>query len=539
MSEFTDTLKQAIADILGHGYDSPDRVTRWLEQLRKTAQASLVPQSELQHRLTSALDKLFRRYVGGPAYRRRHQGLSAFTLKQIEPKLRLELDRRILASAELIKLNREASIRRTLHRFEGWATSIPKGGTRAETQTEVAPALKKAFASLPFEERRVVVDQGHKLLSAVNAITAEAGEALAAVWHSHWRESGYDFRPRHKQFDGRVFALRNNWAMREGLMKTGGHFYTDQIEQPAQEPFCFPGDSKIPFARGVEIAYRRWYRGELTTIVTVTGKTLQMTPNHPVLTPLGWIACKFLKEGDDVIEIPEEDLASIKRLEANDNDRISTIAQIYGAINEVGVSRGISGSSEQFHGDGLEGNVDIVRTARFLSFGFVAELLESGKQCGFAKALLRGSPRRAFKLFLDGCLGACAGFVRSFSELLTSAFTYTFHAQYVGLGTTTQTNTKARRERAPRYTETFGNGKQAFPIPIRRTRIVKIESRGWAGHVYNLQTADGWYSAEGVIVHNCRCYYTYIYGIADLPDDMVTAKGKMAIQQKEQRRAAS
>jgi hypothetical protein len=30
----------------------------------------------------------------------------------------------------------------------------------------------------------------------------------------------------------------------------------------------------------------------------------------------------------------------------------------------------------------------------------------------------------------------------------------------------------------------------------------------FSGHVYNLQTDNGWYEANGYIVHNCLCYIT-------------------------------
>lgn len=38
-------------------------------------------------------------------------------------------------------------------------------------------------------------------------------------------------------------------------------------------------------------------------------------------------------------------------------------------------------------------------------------------------------------------------------------------------------------------------------------RVVKVRRRSsWSGHVYNLETVGGWYSANNLIVHNCRCY---------------------------------
>src|SRR5262249_55483092 len=34
-------------------------------------------------------------------------------------------------------------------------------------------------------------------------------------------------------------------------------------------------------------------------------------------------------------------------------------------------------------------------------------------------------------------------------------------------------------------------------------QVVAIETKQWSGHVYNLQTRGGWYSANGIIAHNC------------------------------------
>lgn len=238
MGPFDDVLRDAVEDISVHGYDDRGRIDSWVVKLREAESASMISEEDMKRRLTSALDTAYRRHMKSTQLLKRHQGLSKFKLQQLEPSLRRELNRRILASAGLISLNRQASIQRTLHRFEGWATSVPKGGSRAIDRREVTKNLRKAFASLPFEERRVVIDQGHKLISSISNIVATDGGAIAAIWHSHWREVGYDYRPRHKQLDDRIFVMRDNWAIRDGLMKLGGRFYTDQIEAPAEQPFC-------------------------------------------------------------------------------------------------------------------------------------------------------------------------------------------------------------------------------------------------------------------------------------------------------------
>lgn len=46
---------------------------------------------------------------------------------------------------------------------------------------------------------------------------------------------------------------------------------------------------------------------------------------------------------------------------------------------------------------------------------------------------------------------------------------------------------------------------QAFASEIAIDRILDIRIRRFSGHVYNLQTIRGWYIANNIITHNCRC----------------------------------
>lgn len=45
----------------------------------------------------------------------------------------------------------------------------------------------------------------------------------------------------------------------------------------------------------------------------------------------------------------------------------------------------------------------------------------------------------------------------------------------------------------------------SFAGNVIADRVVNVFRRSWAGHVYNLQTATGWYLANGIVTHNCRC----------------------------------
>lgn len=237
MASFYETIQAAIADITAHGFDTQSRIDRWLAEIEQAAKDSAIPDHLAQETMSRAMHSIYSRMVDGGGYTQIHKGLPRFTIERLKPKLRAELDRRLMASAELIKLNRKQMIEQTKQRLAGWATSIPSGGSRAVDKREVAVNLKKSFSALPFETRRVLIDQGHKLASELNNIIAVDGGAIAAEWHSHWRQPGYNYDPDHKRLDGKIFVVRGNWAIEKGLMSKGDG-YIDENERPAERPFC-------------------------------------------------------------------------------------------------------------------------------------------------------------------------------------------------------------------------------------------------------------------------------------------------------------
>src|ERR1700685_1126223 len=235
---FQEVLAAAIADIAESGYDSAERVEGWMRKLRLAAETSLISAASLEQQLRDGLAAIYRRMVDQGGALRYNPGIERFTLEKLRPALRGELDRRILASANLIKLNRAQAIDKTLQRFQGWSTSIPKGGVSGETKAEVKANVRKSLASLPFTERRLLTDQGHKLIASINDIIAADGGAIAGQLSSRWRQAGYDYREDHKERDGKFFLIRDCWAHVAGLVKKGKAGYVDESTAPAQEPFC-------------------------------------------------------------------------------------------------------------------------------------------------------------------------------------------------------------------------------------------------------------------------------------------------------------
>ena len=233
-----ETLTAAVREVSADGYVSQQQLEYWLKRIRDAAEQTLTPPHELEEQLNDALRAIYSRMVDQGQIITAHQGVSRFTLDRVRPQLRGELNRRILASANLIKLNRQQAIAKTEQRFSGWATSIPAGGSGAVDKNEVKGHVRKALAQLPFESRRVLIDQGHKLTAALHETLARDGGALAMVWRSHWRQPGYNYRPDHKERDGHAYAIRGNWALAQGFMKAGPDGYYDDITKVAEEPFC-------------------------------------------------------------------------------------------------------------------------------------------------------------------------------------------------------------------------------------------------------------------------------------------------------------
>ena len=237
-SRFDEVLAAAMEDLVEHGYDDQHRVAMWMELLREAAEASFAPSARVSAMMADALRAIYRRLVERGEVVRWHPGVSVYTLQNVAPQLRAALDRRIAAAAELIRLNRQEMIEKTLRRFAGWATSIPVGGTEAAVRREAKKEIRKSFTSLPFNERRVLIDQGHKLAASISETVAAGNGAIALTWRSHWRQPGYNYREDHKERDGKIYALRDAWAFRDGLAKVGPDGWYDEITAVAQEPFC-------------------------------------------------------------------------------------------------------------------------------------------------------------------------------------------------------------------------------------------------------------------------------------------------------------
>lgn len=242
MKTFDEVLSEALDDVIINGFDSSERLAFWQDQLRKAAEATMMPLSEMERRLNEALGDAYKKDVEKNGITSRHKGVSKFTIEKVKPQLRGELSKRIRASASLIKLDREKVINETIQRFSGWMTSVPEGGSKAQDKKAEKETVRKGLAGLQFKERRVLIDQTHKLNAAISNVVAVGGGAIAVVWISHYAQENYDFRELHKQraieSAEKPYLIRGSWAADQGLVKVDGTKWYDDMTAFGEEIFC-------------------------------------------------------------------------------------------------------------------------------------------------------------------------------------------------------------------------------------------------------------------------------------------------------------
>ncbi len=245
----------------------------------------------------------------------------------------------------------------------------------------------------------------------------------------------------------------------------------------------------------------RRFVGKVIEIQTSLGHNLTVTPNHPVLTARGWVAAGKLNTSDYVI-CESGWLERNRTLETGSfaipyNENAPTrIDQVVGSFRPAGgsASTTVPGSSEQFHGDGFDGEVNVVRTNSLLQHRVpVLEMLQEEVGLHAYAKLLALHRLRRLTLALERLWNTTSGFVGRFGTRGTNL--YPVGAQ------------ELQYERAT-DADLFSQRVGGLSGPIAKDKIVGIRDYCYSGQVYNLQTEGEWYASNGIITHNCLCYVT-------------------------------
>jgi hypothetical protein len=117
---------------------------------------------------------------------------------------------------------------------------VPSGGTKDKTIKSRIAEIKKELRSLAKWDRLFYTYKARSFSAEIEHIFVLAGNPLAAIWHYSDLDAQGEYQKtyNHQQRDGRVYAVRGNWAIEKGLMKVGPAGYLDAISSPGQELGC-------------------------------------------------------------------------------------------------------------------------------------------------------------------------------------------------------------------------------------------------------------------------------------------------------------
>ena len=313
-------------------------------------------------------------------------------------------------------------------------------------------------------------------------------------------------------------------------------------------------------ALDVKSLLRRKFEGDVIDITTRGGRHLSVTANHPILTVNGWVKAGLLHDGDALLcgfagkghdfGVPSVD------------DRPPSAEQVFEALRllDAAYPVGVEVSSVDFDGESVSNSdVEVIDVNRLLEGHIVPVGHESFGDESFSVGALFERCKRlngaGAANFGDGThsLPSC-GVMRGLGLSCPVLRGHLGGADETSLGITAYLNSgvaKPSLDNAPgnaislgqlqdalsalvsldeigrcgdaarayldsiafeysegllvRDSKLFGNCLDALPSGIEVDYVSVADTRHFVGHVYNLSADGHWYTANGIITHNCDC----------------------------------
>lgn len=160
-------------------------------------------------------------------------------------------------------------------------------------------------------------------------------------------------RDSHFAADGQRVPLGGKFKIGHSDMRFPG-----DPEAPIEESVnCFTGDTPV-WVEGAQAVFRSWYSGPLIQLSTRSGRILSGTPNHPMLTELGWLPLGQLNKGNSLVN------TSIGKLGIGANPDVEgdpiTFAELFASAQQSGQIQRVERVLVNFHGDRPDGEIDVI-----------------------------------------------------------------------------------------------------------------------------------------------------------------------------------
>jgi len=295
-----------------------------------------------------------------------------------------------------------------------------------------------------------------------------------------------------------------------------GDVDTSRVDTSAipAHPNCILEGTRV-IAPDIVAGLRAFYDGEVLEITLADGRQLSVTPNHMLLTPLGFASAQLLCEGDNVLSYGLSERIIAGR--PDDDNSPAAVEKIFEAMleaNKVGVLR-IPPSGDDLHGDAVsvQGYIHVIGTNGLLNCDAEAEIAEHRGATPLGGANPCGAPFFGQSALASLFQTAVSPADRRMSGNRSPAPFFKRRGLLANYALAAVPNRNvplmqpavyddARDSELPRQLLDRGSGLIAVQP------IVSIRRFNFCGHVYDLQTNTSLYLADGIVSSNCLCTYS-------------------------------
>nr|DAG80644.1 MAG TPA: minor capsid protein [Caudoviricetes sp.] len=280
---------------------------------------------------------------------------------------------------------------------------------------------------------------------------------------------------------------------------------------PPAHPNCLLGDTVVSTGSPVSNIFKRAYKGTIVYVSTKSGRTLSITPNHQVLTASGWVASGLLNVGDKLV-CAKDSALSLKHKEHNVVAKFSDLFSAANVtVNPAAVSTSPT-SPEDFHGDGTDGEVEIVLVDRLswdkVKSGLNKQIIdkELPVTAGVDDSLPGFGSAKQFSMV---GLSPSDSFMRRGGEseaLLGSSFSHSDEHSVAASANGNAVLSENAYDWTTRNADNLSDFNWSDAVGVELDDVVDLvfSEADFCGHVYNLENEQNWYLANGIIAHNCR-----------------------------------
>jgi SPP1 gp7 family putative phage head morphogenesis protein len=298
------------------------------------------------------------------------------------------------------------------------------------------------------------------------------------------------------------------------------HAAMDGVRAPKDDPFWkenMPPNGYNSFAPWTKVegsvvaASKALYSGPMVTLKTSRGNTLSVTVNHPVLTRHGFKAAGDITKSDDLVHyvgqaerLPfsagNNAIADplMTRWAVDNQNAPPTIENVFDAFLAQGMVTTAPGCSAlDFHGDGkfMYGDIQIVIPKCLLMNADNPHALKRVDDIDFMVGLIsKANFHPRFSLSGGG--------------------------KFCSIGSASNVNSpldQSLSDGAARGTDLLSKLQQGYPGLVSLDKVIDVKIEFFSGHVFDLQSPNGWIVADGIVASNCRCVVVELFDNNNTP----------------------